>query len=134
FSVSKMGLSVHQFRQAATLVSRWPKRVTHLSLPIEARRVYKHACTLQMANRKTRISRILVTTLVFLVICGICAAEVPELLSLTDNTSNDFSVCKADLLVSSVRFEASRGNPVVDSNSNVFAPNFLFSHLNPFDQ
>jgi hypothetical protein len=110
------------------------KRVAHLSLPIQVGQVYKHACTFQMANKKTRIGRILGPALALLLLCGIAAAEVPELLSLTDNTSNDFSVCKADPLVLSVRFEATRGNPVVDSDSNASAPNFLFSHLNPFDQ
>ena len=87
-----------------------------------------------MARRLASFGKILVPALALLLLCGIAAAEIPELLSLTDNTSNDFSVCKADPLVLSVRFEASRGNPVVDSDSNASAHDFLFSHLNPFDQ
>jgi hypothetical protein len=40
----------------------------------------------------------LVRALVSVLLCGILAAELPELLSLTDNTSNDFTICKASSL------------------------------------
>jgi hypothetical protein len=37
----------------------------------------------------------LVPIIVGLLLCGLITAELPELLSLTDNTSNDFTVRKA---------------------------------------
>jgi hypothetical protein len=44
----------------------------------------------------------LVPAVVCLLLCGIAAAEMPELLSLNDNTSNDFTIRKANSLVFSV--------------------------------
>ena len=37
----------------------------------------------------------LITITVSALFCGIVTAELPELLSLEDNTSNDFAMCKA---------------------------------------
>ena len=37
----------------------------------------------------------LIAITVSVLFCGIVAAELPELLSLGDNTSNDFTICKA---------------------------------------
>ena len=45
------------------------------------------------------IVRMLAAALVSLMLCAIVASEVPELLSLTDNTANDFTMRRADSLV-----------------------------------
>jgi hypothetical protein len=49
-----------------------------------------------MQRGRTNIGMILVRALVLLMLCGIVAGEFPELLSLTDNATNDFTVRKAD--------------------------------------
>jgi hypothetical protein len=45
---------------------------------------------------RTEIRKILVSSLVALLLCGIVASEFPELLSLTDNTANDFTLRKTN--------------------------------------
>jgi hypothetical protein len=40
-------------------------------------------------------AKILVPTIVGLLLCGLVASELPEILSLTDNTANDFTIRKA---------------------------------------
>jgi hypothetical protein len=49
-----------------------------------------------MSPKRTRIVGILARVVVFLVMFGIVGGEFPELLSLTDNTSNDFTVRKTN--------------------------------------
>jgi hypothetical protein len=60
-------------------------------------------------SRRGIIVRTLGVALVSLLLCAIFASELPELLSLTDNTANDFAMRSAD---SSVW-------PVLDSARNV---------------
>lgn len=50
-------------------------------------------------SRRIMIVRTLRIALSCLILCAICASELPELLSLTDNTANDFTMLSADLLV-----------------------------------
>jgi hypothetical protein len=45
-------------------------------------------------SRRDIAAKAFITAIVSLLLCGIVAAELPELLSLTDNTSNDFTICK----------------------------------------
>lgn len=40
--------------------------------------------------------------LISLMLCAIFVSELPELLSLTDNTANDFTMCRSDSLASPV--------------------------------
>jgi hypothetical protein len=49
-----------------------------------------------MPSARIKIGKILVPILVSLLLCGIVAAEFPELLSLTDNTANDFTIWKTN--------------------------------------
>jgi hypothetical protein len=44
--------------------------------------------------------------LVSLLLCAVFASELPELLSLTDNTANDFTMCSVNWLVPPVLFSA----------------------------
>jgi len=48
-----------------------------------------------MLAPRSVLGRLLFTLVVCLLLCGIVFAETPELLSLTDNTSNDFTIRKA---------------------------------------
>jgi hypothetical protein len=41
------------------------------------------------------LARLFFTAVACLLLCGIVSAEIPELLSLTDDTSNDFTIRKA---------------------------------------
>ena len=41
------------------------------------------------------LDRLLLSLAVCLLLCGIASAEIPELLSLIDNTSNDFTISNA---------------------------------------
>ena len=71
------------------------------------------------------------TAIVSLLLCGIVAAELPELLSLTDKTSNDFTICK----VSSLRLpNAQSGQNVQKAAIDLNNPSHssLFLHLGPF--
>ncbi len=49
-----------------------------------------------MATARIKTGKILVPVLVSLLLCAIVAAEFPELLSLTDNTANDFAIGKTN--------------------------------------
>jgi hypothetical protein len=60
-------------------------------------------------SRRVIVVRTLVTALASVLVCGIVVAELPELLSLTDNTSNDFTIRKPNSSVS----------PVLQSAKNV---------------
>jgi hypothetical protein len=45
-----------------------------------------------MRSRRSLHSRILFCTIISVLLCSVFATELPELLSLTDSTSNDFTV------------------------------------------
>jgi hypothetical protein len=55
-----------------------------------------------MTSPRTTIVRKFGVALVSLLLCAIFASELPELLSLTDNTANDFALRSQDSLVSPV--------------------------------
>jgi hypothetical protein len=48
-----------------------------------------------MTQHRSIFGRVVFCSLVFVLLCGIVSSELPELLSLTDNTSNDFTFRKA---------------------------------------
>jgi hypothetical protein len=47
-----------------------------------------------MFRRRSALTKLLLTLVISLILCGIATAEFPELLSLSDNTSNDFAIVK----------------------------------------
>ena len=53
-------------------------------------------------SHRSIIGRALGIAFVSLLLCIIFASELPELLSLTDNTANDFTIVSADSLASPV--------------------------------
>jgi hypothetical protein len=48
-----------------------------------------------MLTHRCILGRLLLSLAVCFLLCGIASAEIPELLSLVDNTSNDFTISKA---------------------------------------
>jgi len=49
-----------------------------------------------MPAHRSTLRRLFFSLVVCSLLCGIVSAELPELLSLTDNTSNDFTIRKAN--------------------------------------
>lgn len=47
-----------------------------------------------MSKHRSTVARILISFAVCLLFCAVLCAEVPELMSLTDNVSNDFTIHK----------------------------------------
>ena len=48
-----------------------------------------------MLTHRSILDRLPLSLAVCFLLCGIASAEIPELLSLIDNTSNDFTISKA---------------------------------------
>jgi hypothetical protein len=85
-----------------------------------------------MLRGRTNISKILLPGLVFLLLCGIVAGEFPELLSLSDNTANDFTVRRTDSVVSPALLGASTHVRKADINSSTCE--LHFSRVSPFEK
>jgi hypothetical protein len=86
-----------------------------------------------IVSRRIINGKILTRAVLCLLLCGIFAGELPELLSLTDNTANDFTVRSAYSVVPHVRLNASKDVRIADRDSRP-APNLFFSHLSPFEK
>jgi hypothetical protein len=87
-----------------------------------------------MARRRTRIGGVVAQVIVFLLLCGIVGGEFPELLSLIDNTSNDFTVRKTNSMVSSLPRDAGRYGRVSNVGPNIAAHDGTFSRFSPFEK
>jgi hypothetical protein len=104
-----------------------------LPLSHDAGKWYKLA-GFRMTRGRTHNGRIIVFVLVVLMLCVIVTVELPELLSLADNTSNDFTVRKintADPFLLNVSIRHRRSADVEFCSS---APEFPFSNLNSFEK
>jgi hypothetical protein len=64
-----------------------------------------------MRSRRSLQSRILFCTVIGMLLCSLFATEIPELLSLTDSTSNDFTVRDATARVSLAHTSTGAGTP-----------------------
>jgi hypothetical protein len=64
-----------------------------------------------MVSRRSLQSRILFCTIIGVLLCSLFATEIPELLSLTDSTSNDFTVRDAATRVSFTHTSTGAGAP-----------------------
>jgi hypothetical protein len=82
-----------------------------------------------MASKRTQIDRIFVQVLVVLLLSVIVMAQFPELLSLVDDTTNDFTVKTTNALDSLVLLHASRPVRIIYTESNCPEPGFPFSHV-----
>jgi hypothetical protein len=87
-----------------------------------------------MIPPRTKIRKILVASLVCLLLCGIVASEFPELLTLTNDTSNDFTVRNANTAGLRALPDAHRPVRVADINSSAPAAILLQSRLIAFEK
>ena len=82
---------------------------------------------------RTKIRELLVRSLLSILLCGVVASEFPELLTLTDNTSNDFTVRKTNTEGLGTLPDARAPVRIADINSSVPAATLLHS-LIPFEK
>jgi hypothetical protein len=87
-----------------------------------------------MVSKRIGVGKTVASVLICLLLCGVVAAEFPEFLSLTDNTANDFTVSKANIVVLRASPDARRHVRMTDIDFNIPAPTSRFSHLNPFEK
>jgi len=87
-----------------------------------------------MMLARAKIRKIIVASLVSLLLCSIVASEFPELLSLTDNTVNDFTVRKTSTEGLRALPDVRRPVRIADINSSVPAAILLHSRLIPFEK
>jgi hypothetical protein len=129
-------------------LSRWPHELiatlAHLSdqvldsylfplFMIRNRRISWFSSDKMMLARTT-IRKLLVWSLFSLLLCGVVASEFPELLTLTDNASNDFTVRKTST-EGLLALPGARGPVrIADINSSVPATTVLHSRLIPFEK
>jgi hypothetical protein len=96
--------------------------------------ITSHIGDQKVARARTNIGKILGPALVFLLLCGIVGGEFPELLTLTDNTANDFTFGRTKTVVLRVSLDASRHARIADVVSNTPAPGSPFWHLLPSEK
>jgi len=87
-----------------------------------------------MVLARTKIRKLLVWPLLSILLCGVVASEFPELLTLTDNASNDFTVRKTSTEGLGALPEARRPVRIADMNSSVPAAILVHSRLIPFEK
>jgi hypothetical protein len=83
---------------------------------------------------RIKIRKILVASLFSILLCGIVASEFPELLSLTDNTANDFTIGKTNTEALHALPDARGPVRIADIDSSVPADTLLHSRLIPFEK
>jgi hypothetical protein len=88
----------------------------------------------KMASTGTKIGKILFTVLVSLLLIGIVFLEFSELLSLTDNTANHFTVLKANTVVLPIRPAAGEPFRIADIDSSHPGSTLHSSALIPFEK
>jgi len=87
-----------------------------------------------MTRKRTQRGRILVTVVVCLLLCGVLAGEFPELLTLTDNATNDFTVVRTQSLASPVLVDASSYRQAAAVNGSIPATTLFISYLSAFQE
>jgi hypothetical protein len=92
-----------------------------------------NAADFTMARKRTLVGKILLTAVVCLLLCALVAGEFPELLSLTDNATNDFTVVRTKSMALPVLVHAS-SRPAAEINRSIPATTVLFSCLSPFQE
>ena len=106
-----------------------------LSLCVSAAKVYKQLTgQYRMSFGRTNIGKVLLRALVLLLLCGIVVGEFPEVLSLTDNATNDFAVRRINSGTSPTLVHATRHVRKADVDSYSCAPELLFSRVSSFDK
>jgi hypothetical protein len=88
-----------------------------------------------MMRKRASIARMFAQVIVFLLLCGIVGGEFPELLALTDNTTNDFTILKMNSVISPRLRNASRHVRVAGVvEPNITAHDILSQHFHPFER
>jgi hypothetical protein len=88
-----------------------------------------------MVRKRASIGRIFAYAIVFLLLCGIVCGEIPELLTLTDNATNDYAIRTTNSAISPLLRNASRRVRVTDvAELKIPAREILFLHLHPFER
>ena len=87
-----------------------------------------------MARRRTHIGKILVTAFCVLLLCSVVAAEIPEFVSLLDDTSNDFTVRRTNTVDLLVSVNASMHLQIAEIESESPATQLLFSRLGTLEK
>jgi hypothetical protein len=104
-----------------------------LPLSHDAGKWYKLA-GFRMTRGPAHHGKVIVPLVIILTLCVIVTVELPELLTLVDNTSNDFTVRKintADPFLLNVSISHRR---ITDIEFCSSAPEFPFSNLNSFEK
>jgi hypothetical protein len=86
-----------------------------------------------MASKRTDIGKILATAAVVLLLCVIVLVQVPELISLNEDTTNDFIVHKANVADLLVLPDPDKYLRIADIQSESRAPESVFSRLSQFE-
>ena len=85
-----------------------------------------------MIRDRIHLGKILVTAIAFLLLCGIVGGEFPELQSLTDNPTNDFTVVRTKLTASPVLLLHSNARrPAAALHARIPADILLSSRFGP---
>jgi hypothetical protein len=84
-----------------------------------------------MIRKRATAGRVVARVIVFLLLCGIVGGEIPELLTLTDNCANDFTVRKTNSAISPLRHDISSYVRLVDVEPNIATP---LSHFGPVEK
>jgi hypothetical protein len=84
-----------------------------------------------MIRKRASTGRIVAQVIVFLLLCGIVGGEIPELLTLTDNCSNDFAVRKTNSAISSLLHGASKHVRAANGAPEI---GISFSHFGPIER
>jgi len=71
-----------------------------------------------MSYRRAPIRHLLIPVLVFLVLTGILVAEFPELLRLTEDTTNDYTVRKTNTLLLRVFLDTNKSAGLAEVDSS----------------
>jgi hypothetical protein len=87
-----------------------------------------------MVRNRIHLGKILVTAIAFLLLCGIVVGEFPELQSLTDNATNDFTIVRTRLTASPVLLHSNGRRPTAALNARIPAATLLFSRLSPLHE
>ena len=87
-----------------------------------------------MLRDRIHFGKILVTAIAFLLLCGIVGGEFPELRSLTDNATNDFTVVRTSLTASPVLLHSHGRRPTAAITARIPAATLLSSRLGPFEE
>jgi hypothetical protein len=105
-----------------------------ISLPNPSGPVYNFATgDRRMPRKQIGIGRILVSALVVLLLCGIVAGEFPELVSLTDNTTNDFTVVKTKSPISRISVAARSYRQTADTTYKIPVHDVISNRFDRFE-